>query len=382
MNYRQRLVRTIPTLFLLAGAVCAQEPPPVPPAPPAAAPAPAEPAPPQPPVQPAGQLDSALQQKVENEVDRAIDRVSNTFTFLVGLSILASLGVAIVVLRSRKSIARQTAREVRQQLEDDLRSGQLNLLAAAPESVGGAIAPAAPEEAELKEVVSMALAAQNVLSEARATIEQSLQFQNRLEGQLHELVTFKLQEGDKLLAAGNHREALETYDKALQIREGSAEAWQRRGEALEKLEDTDLAVQAYRHATDLNPQNLTSWVNLGSLLSRADRNEEAVVAFERACQLAPHDSATWNSASVPLMKLGRRDEAERALKKAAELKPDSAENCYGMARLHALQGDVENAIEYLTQAIALDPNNKQRAKTDPDFAAIVENEWFYNLVSV
>ena len=64
-----------------------------------------------------------------------------------------------------------------------------------------------------------------------------------------------------------------------------------------------------------------------------------------------------------------------------KIKPDKHEAWYNKACYYALQGNVEQAIENLQRAMALNPEKyREMAETDSDFDKIREDERFQALI--
>jgi tetratricopeptide (TPR) repeat protein len=68
--------------------------------------------------------------------------------------------------------------------------------------------------------------------------------------------------------------------------------------------------------------------------------------------------------------LGRLDEAIASYKRAIKINPENDSAWYKQARSYALQNQIKPALESLTQAIILNPEYRQIAKTDINFANI------------
>jgi len=75
----------------------------------------------------------------------------------------------------------------------------------------------------------------------------------------------------------------------------------------------------------------------------------------------------WQHQGHQLMETGRYDEAIAYFDKAIELRPKEFSPFYNKACCYALKGRVEPATIALRQAIALNPECQDIAKTDPDF---------------
>lgn len=77
---------------------------------------------------------------------------------------------------------------------------------------------------------------------------------------------------------------------------------------------------------------------------------------------------------------GKYTRAIDACSQILEIKPDDHSMLYNKACCYGLQGDVENAIDCLQKAIALDPKYRTMAKTDTDFDPVRHGSRFRALV--
>lgn len=83
---------------------------------------------------------------------------------------------------------------------------------------------------------------------------------------------------------------------------------------------------------------------------------------------------------VVLKSLKQYEKAIISYKKAMILAPDSCDIMYDQACCYALMNDIDNAVDCLSQAIALDPKSREMAKTDSDFDRIRADERFRGAV--
>lgn len=81
------------------------------------------------------------------------------------------------------------------------------------------------------------------------------------------------------------------------------------------------------------------------------------------------------------MRLKQFDQAVESFNRALALKPDDAGILYDQSCCYGLQGNIEAAIQVLQQAIALDAEYREMAKTDSDFDNIRGDERFQALVN-
>jgi tetratricopeptide (TPR) repeat protein len=85
---------------------------------------------------------------------------------------------------------------------------------------------------------------------------------------------------------------------------------------------------------------------------------------------------------IALENLGRYEEAIASYDQALAIKTDLVKVLYNKAYCYALLGKTDLALENLQRAIALNPKSvRERAKTDPDFDGIREDERFRALLA-
>ncbi len=270
-------------------------------------------------LQQTSELDPAIQQQIQTEVDRAFMRTMSPLAAaiagLVVLPVAATLG-GIWLLR--KSVANQVASEVREQFAQT----PLSQLPASQKggslvkSEKGGMPLALSEEpkstAQLNELISMALATQNLISEARTTLEESMKMQTRMEEPFQEIFGIYVKQGNELFREGRYENAVEMYDKA----------------------------------TEINPECYEAFLGQGVAYTRLERYDEAIAAYNKAIRTSSDKADAW----------------------------------YGKARCYALKSDTDMAVDNLRQAISLNPEIREMAQHESDFNSVRETELFDNLM--
>ncbi len=161
-----------------------------------------------------------------------------------------------------------------------------------------------------------------------------------------------------------------------------------------------------RHAIELQERYISgqeglqvvgAHTRLGYCYYRQQRYDEAIVEYNRELEfLTSSDHALRDRSMIELdqklgaayFRKGMNEEAEkhfkRGLKKFEERLGRGAADPftkYYIACLHALRGDVHNAIKYLTESLErLRTLNTIRAKSDPDFQTLREDPRFREIV--
>jgi tetratricopeptide (TPR) repeat protein len=84
--------------------------------------------------------------------------------------------------------------------------------------------------------------------------------------------------------------------------------------------------------------------------------------------------------AVGLANEGDAAGSEECLQKALKLAPDADHLYYALATTYALRDDVEGALQHLLKAIQLNERNRFQAQHDSDFANLLEDPRFTELL--
>ncbi len=112
-----------------------------------------------------------------------------------------------------------------------------------------------------------------------------------------------INKGYSLDNLGRPREAIVSYDMALQINPMSAVAWNDKGVALGNLGGQERAIDCYDKALEANPRYAEAWYNKGNSLNDIGRHEEATGCYDSALKLNPRLIDAWNNKGVALSNL-------------------------------------------------------------------------------
>lgn len=161
--------------------------------------------------------------------------------------------------------------------------------------------------------------------------------------------------GLALAGLGRNEDAIMSYEKSLKI-EPDAVIWGMRGFALMELERYKSALESFDRALEVDVKHDFIWVGRGVALATLERNEEAVESYDKALEIDPNDYESWYNRGVAFYKLGRNEEALASYDRALEIKPDDhdAWNSRGAA-LYDL-GRNEEAIASYGRALEIMPD--------------------------
>jgi tetratricopeptide (TPR) repeat protein len=91
----------------------------------------------------------------------------------------------------------------------------------------------------------------------------------------------------------------------------------------------DEAIQAFDKAIEINPQDAVVWFFKGAALSELGKYDEANQAFDKAIEINPQDAEAWYYKGLVLDAQGKQDEAARAYNTSIEIDPQIEDEWWG-----------------------------------------------------
>lgn len=94
--------------------------------------------------------------------------------------------------------------------------------------------------------------------------------------------------GESLYAQGRYEEAIQAYDKVIEMDPLSPDAWNGKGDAFQKLGKYEEAIEAYDKTIEMDqsyvedPLYVHAWNSKGDALSKLGRDEEGRLCYEKA----------------------------------------------------------------------------------------------------
>ncbi len=166
-------------------------------------------------------------------------------------------------------------------------------------------------------------------------------------------------QANTLFELQRYQDALEAYEKAVDIRPDYAQGWNGQGKILYQLKKYKQALTAYDKAIQLQPDYLQAWSGRGLALAKLQRYQEAIASFDKALQLQTNYPEVWNAKGETFSKLNQYDNAIKSYDKAIEYKPDFQDAWYNKGLvLHELK-HYDEAITAYDKAIELKQDYEQ-----------------------
>jgi tetratricopeptide (TPR) repeat protein len=175
--------------------------------------------------------------------------------------------------------------------------------------------------------------------------------------------------GQLLLDAERFDEALSAFNIATELVPGNFGAWHNKGIIYVHKSEDELAINAFRNALDICPDSAWSAINMATLLRDQDKIDEALNILLGAYE--------HNQEEVVLLQnIGAYYSYKKELQKAIEFTQqaialdDQRPMLYwNMADSYAKLSDRQNCLKYLTLGMDLEPELAERFMSDKDFEA-------------
>lgn len=126
--------------------------------------------------------------------------------------------------------------------------------------------------------------------------------------------------GNSLRNQSMYEDAIQAYNKSLELDSQYAFAWSNKAVALIKLSRYDEALYAVKMAIKLDP-TADAWDNYGDILSYQGKYDDALRAYYRATQIDPQSEKAWYMEGNMLVLQGKYIDALKAFHYATELNP-------------------------------------------------------------
>ena len=154
---------------------------------------------------------------------------------------------------------------------------------------------------------------------------------------------------------GEHEDAIQHYDQAIDINPQLAEAYNNRGNAKHALGRHEEAIADYTNAIRLNPQYADAYNNRGTAKSGLGRHEEAIADCNDAIRLNPQLAEAYYNRGNAKHALGRHEEEIADYTNAIRLNPQYADAYNNRGNAKSTLGRHEEAIVDYDQTIRLNP---------------------------
>jgi tetratricopeptide (TPR) repeat protein len=178
----------------------------------------------------------------------------------------------------------------------------------------------------------------------------------------------------------DYAKALEDFSTALKNLPDDADTRNNYGFSLHMLGKDLEAIEEYNYILSLHPEYASALFNRGTSYLALERYHDALKDMNNALELTPDNHDFIANRGYAYQKLGRFSEAMADYEFALHYLPENAAIHYDIACICLKNSDEEKALNSLEAAFKLDPNLREKAKTDSDFDNIRHDPRFEKLV--
>ena len=168
-----------------------------------------------------------------------------------------------------------------------------------------------------------------------------------------------MNEGLNFLNKGNYNDALDKFNKALDVDPNLTEYNYYKGVTQQLLSQFDNALESFNKELSLNPNHINSLISKGTTLCILDRKEDGIAEFDKALEIEPNNIQALNNKSIALQQLNKYDESIECLDKSIEADNSNYVSHLSKGNLKAAQEKYKEAIECYKNATEKNPNSAQ-----------------------
>ncbi|MEY3866486.1 MAG: hypothetical protein RLZZ338_377 [Cyanobacteriota bacterium] len=164
--------------------------------------------------------------------------------------------------------------------------------------------------------------------------------------------------GLAVYAKGNYVDAVRGFRNAVEIKPDFYAAWRKKGDAHVNLKQHGFALDAYERAIEeaekQNQKDFALYWLKGLALYELKRYPEAIIAYTKSIEIQPHPYA-YNNRGLVYYDKGDKEKAFKDYNEAINLDPKYANAYVGRGNVYYDKGDKDNAFKDYNEAIKLDP---------------------------
>ena len=150
---------------------------------------------------------------------------------------------------------------------------------------------------------------------------------------------------------GNINQALESYQKTIELNPNSIPAWSKSAAIYEKQENWAEASKCYQRIIDLKPEKHAAYTKLARVLEKQNEIDGAITAYHKAIEIKPSNPEFYLKLAELYFKKNNIDGVIDSYQKAIKLKPDIGFNIYKqLSQALELQGRKDEIATWMKLA--------------------------------
>lgn len=166
-------------------------------------------------------------------------------------------------------------------------------------------------------------------------------------------------EGTESLKQGKVSEAIDCFDRAIEINPLFELPWANKANVFFNLKKYDEALNYINKTLELHPNWSDALKLKGMILINLGRNNEALDCLEKATNVNPEDWGVWNNKGRALLNLKKYVEALTCFEKVLKVHPDNIEVLNLKALALTRSGRLDEALACYDELIKLNPRQER-----------------------
>ncbi|WP_377473248.1 MAG: tetratricopeptide repeat protein [Microcoleus anatoxicus] len=163
-----------------------------------------------------------------------------------------------------------------------------------------------------------------------------------------------LREGMSLAFQGEHHQAIEKYNRAIQLNPNLASAYHSRGSSRYHLQDVQGAIQDWNQCLTLAPNYSIAYKSLAFAYHDLEDYQKALEYCNEAIRLKPDDSLYYSQRAQTRCSLKDYQRATDDCNQALQLMPENSHAYHVRGRIYQAVEDYQAAIEDYSRSLRID----------------------------
>lgn len=176
------------------------------------------------------------------------------------------------------------------------------------------------------------------------------------------IVFDRVAEADYDFSQGRFQDALNNYERTLEIDPKNVNALVGVGNTHVFLGNYRTATVYYENALEIDPKNINALGKLGTAYFEAGDYESAALYYNKTLEIDPDNIDALNGQGNILTGQRRYDDALAKYELVLQIHPNDVDAMVGKAKVLTGQGKYSEASTWLDRAIELEPENKELAR--------------------
>jgi tetratricopeptide (TPR) repeat protein len=173
---------------------------------------------------------------------------------------------------------------------------------------------------------------------------------------------------------GNYRQAIEDFNRVIEIKPGFAEAYLNRGLAYNNLGNYRQAIEDYNRAIEIKPGFAEAYLNRGLAYASLGNYRQAIEDYGRAIEIKPGYAEAYNNRGNVYRNLGNYSQAIEDFNKVIEIKPGFAEAYINRGSVYINLANYSQAIEDFNRGIEIKPGHYSEAYNNRGIAYLNQGD--------